>query len=297
MANNKHNPLSAYFRAPKLFTGIPSLGRFYTPDILDMPDSNELPVFAMTAKDEVIMKNPDALLNGEAVVQVIKSCIPNVKQPRKMLSSDIDVLLVAIQGATQGDNVEVSAKCPKCNEDKIGVASVESALSSMAVLQESYNIQYNNLDIEVRPFTYESTIKAGITNFQSTRSLQSLANITDEDQRLKVFNENFVKIAELNFTLIADSIAKISFKDENDIHQEVTDRGMILEFLENAESSVGKMIENKIKDINNIGINHEMKLQCDNDACCEIDPNTNEKQPHIFTTTVNFDPVNFFTAS
>ena len=297
MANNKHNPLSAYFRAPKLFTGLPSLGRFYTSDVVDMPDSLELPIFAMTAKDEVIMKNPDALLNGEAVAQVIMSCVPNVKQPRKMLSSDIDVLLVAIQGATQGDNIDVSANCPKCNEEKTGVASIEAALASMSVIEDSYSISYKDLTIDIRPFTYESTIKAGITNFQSTRSLQSLANISDENERLKVFNENFVKIAELNFALIADSIAKISFVDADGNTQTVTDRSMILEFLENAESSVGKLVEEQIKNINKIGINHEMTLQCDKETCCEVDPATNKKVPYTFTTKVNFDPVNFFTAS
>lgn len=297
MATNQYNPLSAYFRAPKLFTIIPSRGKFYTKDVVDVPDSGELPVFAMTAKDEMIMKNPDALLNGEAVAQVIQSCVPNVKQPRKMLSSDVDVLLVAIQGATHGDNVEVTAKCPRCNEDTTGIASVEASLSSMAVLEDVYNVEYNGLDIEVRPFTYESTIKAGITNFQSTRSLQTLANIDNEDERLKIFNENFVKIANLNFTLIIDSVAKISYKDSADTIQEVTDRNMITEFLENAESKVGKMIEEKIKEINAIGINHEMSLQCSNEKCNEHDPATNETKPFVFTSKVNFDPVNFFTAS
>ena len=77
---NKHNPLSAHFRAPKLFTPLPSEGRFYDNSVVEMPETLELPVFSMTAKDEMIMKNPDALLNGEAVAQVIQSCVPNVKQ-------------------------------------------------------------------------------------------------------------------------------------------------------------------------------------------------------------------------
>ena len=114
---NKHNPLSSHFRAPKLFAPIPSAGKFYESAVVEMPETLELPVFAMTAKDEMIMKNPDALLNGEAVAQVIQSCVPNVKNARAMLSSDIDVLLVAVQGATYGDAVVVTAPCPTCEED------------------------------------------------------------------------------------------------------------------------------------------------------------------------------------
>ena len=66
MANN-HNPLAGHFRVPKLYTELPSGGKFYDSDTIDFTENDELPVFPMTAKDEIMLKNPDALLNGEAV--------------------------------------------------------------------------------------------------------------------------------------------------------------------------------------------------------------------------------------
>lgn len=290
MTNKQHNPLSAYFRAPKLFTAIPSSGKFYDDTVVEMPETLELPVFSMTAKDEMIMKNPDALLNGEAVAQVVQSCVPNVKNARAMLNSDIDVLLVAIQGATYGDEVEVTAECPKCNETQAGIASVDNALDTMGTLDESYVIEHNGLAIEIRPFTYASTIKAGITNFQSTRSLQALADVPDEMERLRLFNDNFKQIAELNFALIADSVASVSFADTDGETVTVSDRDQIVEFLNNAENAVGKKIEEQIQKINSVGINHEMIMQCEK---CLDDDGT----PYKFESRVNFDPVNFFTAS
>ena len=287
---NKHNPLSAHFRAPKLFTPLPSEGRFYDNSVVEMPETLELPVFSMTAKDEMIMKNPDALLNGEAVAQVIQSCVPNVKNARAMMSSDIDVLLVAIQGATYGDEVEVTADCPQCNEQQTGVASVEAAIETMGRLEDVYTVEHDALTIEIRPFTYSSTIQAGITNFQSTRSLQALADVPDEMERLRLFNDNFKKIAELNFSLIIDSVQSITLADEEGEDIVVTDRDHIVEFLNNAENVVGKKIEEKIQDINSIGINHEMKMQCDTFM-------DEENCPKTFESRVNFDPVNFFTAS
>ena len=287
---NKHNPLSSHFRAPKLFAPIPSAGKFYESTTVEMPETLELPVFAMTAKDEMIMKNPDALLNGEAVAQVIQSCVPNVKNARAMLSSDIDVLLVAVQGATYGDEVEVTAPCPNCKEDQQGVASVEQAIGSMGVLEKSYTVEHEGLEIKVRPFTYASTIQAGITNFQSTRSLQALAEVSDEMERLRLFNDNFKQIADLNFSLIVDSISSIGYTDEEGEKQSVTDRKHISEFLDNAEGKVGKKIEEQISQLNSIGINHEMKLQCEK---CTDDAG----EPLVFESRVNFDPVNFFTAS
>lgn len=279
------NPLSGFFRSPKLFTKLPSMCNFYDDSVVDIPDSGEFPVFSMTAKDEMLMKNPDALLNGEAVAQVIASCVPNVKQPRKMISNDIDALLIAIQGATYGDDVEVEASCTKCKETVSGTASIEASLESMSVLEKSYSFETRNgLTIEVRPFSYESTVKAGIANFQSTRSLQSLQNIQDDLEQLRAFNENFVKIAMLNFELIVDSVASVRGKDAQGEDFVVTDRKNIQEFLENCENTVGKQIESMITEVNEIGVNKTIQLQC---GSCE----------NVFEHTINFDPVNFFTAS
>lgn len=278
-----NNPLMGFFRSPKLYTKIPSQGKFYSDDVVDMGDTNELAVYPMTAKDEVMLKNPDALLNGEAVVHVIKSCVPAVKDPRKMISNDIEALLVAIQGASRGDDVEVSGKCPECGETCTAIASVETALETMSVLEETYSFKTaNGLEITLRPFTYESTIKAGIANFQSTRSLQSVAEIKDEIEQLKAFNDSFVRIAEMNFNLVVDSVASIS-GEANGEEFTVYDRAQIKEFLENCETSIGRKVEEKITDINKIGVNKKVQMECDKHGAFEQD--------------VGFDPVNFFTAS
>jgi len=279
-----NNPLSGYFRAPKLYTRLPSGGRFYNSDVVDLNESNEVAVFALTAKDESILKNPDALLNGEAVSQIIKSCVPSVKKPRKMLSSDIDTLLVAIQGATYGDDLEVKGKCPTCGTECSGIASVESALESMSVLEDVYKFETaSGLTIEVKPFSYESTIKAGIANFQSTRSLQGLASITDELEQLKAFNNSFVRMASINFDLTVDAVASISGLNSDGEEFTVTDPAQIREFLENCESTIGKEIEKTIEKISKIGVNKKVQLECDEHGA--------------FEQEVGFDPVNFFTAS
>jgi len=292
----QQNPLSSFYRAPKLYAKLPSLGQYYSADVVEMPENGELPVFAMTSKDELLMKNPDALLNGEAVIQVIKSCIPNVKDASKMLSADVDTLLVAIQGATFGDDLEVTGTCDKCSSEARGIASVEMALETMQVLEDVYNVELMDLNILIKPFSYSSTIQAGITNFQSTRSLQNIGDIEDDEERLKLFNENFLKVAELNFDLILDSINTISGKNE-DGDFVVSDKKHIAEFLNNVDSSVGKAIEEKIQEINSIGIAQEMTLQCPNPECFENEGIDNEEDYYTFTTKVNFDPVNFFTAS
>lgn len=283
--SNTQNPLAGFYRAPKLYTRLPTQGKFYDDTVIEWPTSGELPVFPMTAKDEMIMKNPDALLNGEAVAQVIASCVPAVKKPRDLISNDVDTLLIAIQGATAGDEIEIRETCPNCKEEVNSVASIEAALESMTVLKESYHFDTKDgLSIEIRPYTYESTVKAGIANFQSTRSLQSLQNIEDEMEQIRAFNDSFIQIAALNFDLMVDSVGSIRGTGADGEEFIVTDRKQIREFLENCESSIGKTIEKSIKEVNELGVVKTIQLECE--AC-----------GNVFEKEIGFDPVNFFTAS
>jgi rubredoxin len=279
------NPLVNFYRTPKFYITLPSQYRFYTDDQVEVNESGELPVFSMTAKDEMIMKNPDALLNGEAVAQVITSCVPAVKEPRELISNDVDALLVAIQGATYGDDIDIETDCPNCEAKVTGVASIQSALENMTYLNESYVFQTSSgLTVEVKPFSYQSTIQAGIANFRSTRSLQSIAEIDDEEQQMKLLSENYVEIARLNFDLIVDSVANVRGKMPDGEEFVVSDRAKIREFLENCENSVGRQIQDEIQNMNNVGIQKQVRLECDECG-------------HQFDSEVGFDPVNFFTGS
>lgn len=285
MANN--NPLSAYFRAPKLYTTIPSGGKFYSDDIMVMPESGELAIYPMTTKDELQLKNPDALLNGEAVNNLIRSCVPEIKQPTRMLSADVDALLIAIRGASGGDEVEVAATCPKCENVTDIVVSVEAALLTMEDLESSYTFELaNGLTIEALPFSYESSIKAGIASFRSSRSMQSIAELSDDMERLKAFNESFVQLADLNFAMIIDSVRSVNYIDGEGETQSVTNKDEIKEFLENCDKTIGKDIEEFVNSINKKGVKQEVSVTCSSEEC--------ENQ---FEAPINFDPVNFFTGS
>jgi hypothetical protein len=77
----KKNPLSSFYRQPKIYVKLPSKGEFYPPGSLDVSANGEYPVYAMTAKDELLFKTPDALLSGQSTVELIKSCIPAITNP------------------------------------------------------------------------------------------------------------------------------------------------------------------------------------------------------------------------
>tara|TARA_R110000744_G_scaffold296124_1_gene406065 strand:- start:3250 stop:4119 length:870 start_codon:yes stop_codon:yes gene_type:complete len=284
---NQSNPLSAYFRAPKMYLDIPSSAKFYTDDICATPESGEFAIYPMTTKDELMLKNPDALLNGEAVSNLIKSCVPEIKKPKLLFSADVDAILIAIRGASGGDEVTVNAECPACKELSTVMVSIDSSLATMESLENEYIKELSNgLTLVTLPFTYGSTIKAGLASFQSTRSMQAISELTDDMERLKAFNTSFVKLADLNFEMIIDSVKEIRYTDEDGEIGVVSDVKQIRQFLENTDSVTGKQIEEFVNEINAKGVKQSVYIDCQNEKC-----------DNQFDAPINFDPVNFFTGS
>ena len=70
------NPLKQFFRQPAIYMRLPSQGEYWPEGSIALPENKELPVYPMTAIDEITYRTPDALFNGQAVVNVIKSCVP-----------------------------------------------------------------------------------------------------------------------------------------------------------------------------------------------------------------------------
>ena len=146
----------------------------------------------------------------------------------------------------------------------------------------------NGLIVKGLPFTYFSTIRAGVASFQSTRSMQSISEMTDDMERLSAFNESFVKLADLNFELLVDSIKSIVYKNEEGKDVIITDGQIIREFLENTDNTTGKEIETFVNSINDKGVKNDIGLSGNPDC-----PNHKDG----ITAPINFDPVNFFTGS
>jgi hypothetical protein len=89
------NPLAGFMRQPKIYIKLPSGGEFWPAGSLDRTENGEYPVYSMTAKDELMLKVPDALMNGQAVVSVIEHCVPNIKNAWHTPNLDLDVVAAA----------------------------------------------------------------------------------------------------------------------------------------------------------------------------------------------------------
>ena len=236
------NPLSNWFRQPRIYITLPSNGEFYPPGALDISHNGEYAVFAMTAKDELMMKTPDALLSGQSTVEVVKSCIPAILDPWSMPSIDLDVALIAIRIATYGEKMEVEVNCPKCQEENNYDVDLVDWLGKIKQFRYAQEVDADPLKIYVRPFSYREITKTSLRTFEQQRILAIVNddNISDEE-KVQKFGESFVKLTALTVDILADSIWKIVTPEG-----ETTDRDHIKEFINNVPKGLYDKIASHI---------------------------------------------------
>ena len=184
------NPLKQFFRAIKLYVPLPS-GTTYYDDTIEFNADGEVGIMPMTAKDEMMIKNPDALLNGEAIVSVINSCVPAIKNPKQLLSNDIDSLLIAIRHASYGDDLEVDSQCPKCDAKNKFTINVTQSLSKMVKLDPEYFVgTQDGIKIYVKPFSYNEVVQSLKAQFEQHKLAQNLSNENlPEEERLRILQQ------------------------------------------------------------------------------------------------------------
>lgn len=229
-----NNPLKQFFRRPALYVKLPSEGKYYNATIVDMPENGELPVYPMTAIDEITSKTPDALYNGMAIADILKSCIPNIKDPWQISSMDLDALLVAIRMATNGNDMELDSTCPSCTEENKYGLNLSTILAGLKPGDYNQELEVDNLKIKFRPLSYREANKGNTAQFEVQRVLNNLATIEDEEQRNKASSEGLKKISRVSMEIVASTIEFITMPDGI----KVADKKFILDYLTNCEKKV-----------------------------------------------------------
>ena len=149
------NPLNKYFRQPAIYVSLPS-GNNYPPHVIEPSQTGELGVMPMTAKDEIRFKTPDALMNGQGVVDVIQSCVPDIKDAWQIKSYDLDTILVAIRIATYGETMEINFNVPGANENVSHTVNLPAILDQLRSTKvDGHVVLDDGLKITVRPLTYK----------------------------------------------------------------------------------------------------------------------------------------------
>lgn len=225
-----NNPLRQYFRRPAVYLKLPSGGKFYSPGIVNMPPNGELPVYPMTAIDEITIKTPDALYNGSAIVELIKSCVPDIKDPWSINSMDLDAILIAIRAAAGNQDLEVNSKCPKCENEATYGVNLVNILSTMTAADYSSELNVNDLSIKFKPLSYQEMNEANLGQFELQRIFTTLEQETDLEKRTKRTNEVLKSITELTIKILCSAVEYIRTPGAI-----VTEKEFIVDFLTNCD--------------------------------------------------------------
>jgi len=278
------NPLNKYFRQPAIYVSLPSKTD-YPPEVVTKSSTGEIGIMPMTAKDEIRFKTPDALMNGQGVVDVIESCVPDINDAWQIKSYDLDTLLVAIRIATYGETMSIGFTVPVINEQ------VEHTINLPAILDEIQKVKVQSqitlkdgLKIKVRPLTYRDMTSTSLRTFQEQKMYTAVqdSQLPDEE-KAKRFNEAFKTLTELNASIILKNIEKVTMQDGT----EISDPTHIKEFVENANAVLVKEIEDKLTQLRGQGAVKPLKLKA-------TEEQIKKGAPVTYEVPVTFDTSNFF---
>jgi len=278
------NPLNKYFRQPAIYVSLPS-GTDYPPHVITPAQTGELGVMPMTAKDEIRFKTPDALMNGQGVVEVIQSCVPDIKDAWEIKSYDLDTILVAIRIATYGETMEINFNVPGANENVSHTVNLPSILDQLrSVKVDNAIVLKDGLKITVRPLTYKDMTHTSLQTFQQQKMYSAVqdSQLSDEDKATR-FNEAFKTLTELNASILLKNMEMITMQDGT----EITDTAHIKEFVDNANTTLIKEIETKLTDLRSQGAVKPLKLKA-------TEEQIKKGAPVTYEVPVTFDTANFF---
>tara|TARA_B100000424_G_scaffold270318_1_gene269328 strand:- start:736 stop:1593 length:858 start_codon:yes stop_codon:yes gene_type:complete len=276
------NPLQKYFRQPSVYIKLPS-GLQYGTDVIEPSTTGELAVLPMTAMDEVKFKTPDALMNGQGVVDVIQSCIPQIKDAWRITSYDLDSIFLAIRIATYGETMDITYNLPVMNEKRSHTINLPAMLDAISRTVIEHKFSLNGLTFHIAPLTYKDMNMVSLETFQQSRIYTSLKNSTIADEeKVKTFDESFKKMTELGNDILIKNIRKIDTETES-----VTDPAQIEEFVKNADAKMMSELQKKLQKLRLQGSSPPVKFKASEE---EIKKGV----PASYEVPVTFDTANFF---
>ena len=279
------NPLGQYYRQPQIYIKLPSGGRYYPKEVFTPTETGEIPILPMTAKDEMAFKTPDAMINGQSTVDVIKSCVPNLLDPWKMVNYDTDAVLLAIRIATYGETMQIDYRVPVTNDQEahtLNLPALLELLGKTVIVDETTTKK--GFKVQIQPLDYKTLTKIQIARFEQQKMYGTIDNssMTDEAKQ-SAFAKSFETLNMVNFSLLVDSIKSITTPDG----KTVVDRTQIIEFCNNADANTVTEIQEKLS---------ELRVQA---QIAPLKFKSTEEQikkgaPASFEVPVTFDNSNFF---
>ena len=244
MEQASFNPLAKHFRQPAVYLKLPSAGRFWSPGSIEMSITEELPILPLTSKDEITLRTPDALLNGQGVVDVIQSCCPSIKNAWEMPSVDVDAILIAIRIASYGQDMDIAPVCPHCATEHSLALDLTNVLDKVKCPEYNNKLVFDEYKIKLKPQKYEKVNFVNKIKFEEQQLIMLLNNeeLSDENKS-KVFAEQLSKIIDLNAEVLVNSTEYVEIIEDSNI---VSNPEFIDEFYRNCPRNVVDAVKDEL---------------------------------------------------
>jgi len=278
------NPLAKHFRQPKIYLRLPSGGRYWPEGSIDMPENGELPVYSMTAKDELVLKTPDALINGQSTVNMIQSCIPAIKDGFAIPSLDLDAILVAIRIATYGETLTITTEIPNTKIEKDYQVNLVELLDTMQSRVFEERVHNSGFTFMLKPSNYLQFTQAALKAFEEQRLVKSIddSNLSEEEKLAK-FNVSFQKLTEYNLDMVVQQVVSVQFQNE----EPVTNVKHIRDFFAGTDGSIFESVKDHLEKMKNEFNIKPLTVVTDEEE-------RKEGAPETFEVPISFDQSNFF---
>ncbi len=239
---SQHNPLLDKIKLPGRIFQLPSRGIFYeNSELGDDIRDGEIHVQAMSALDEITLKNPDQLFSGDAVQTIFRNCISGINKPVELLSKDIDAIMLFLRTVTYGPYYEIIAKhnCENAKEHSY-VADIDKMIADMkmidpTVINDLYTAELSNGQVvKLQPTVYKNTIE-----FIKNNSNKKEISIDDQKKNLILILMSVIKSVD-----------------------GITDKALIQEWAEKLTSPQVNTLIKKIENINNWGTDNSWECIC-----------------------------------
>jgi len=252
------NPLQRFFRQPAIYIRLSSRPQDWPAGSIDLPTNGELPVYPMTAIDEITYRTPDALFNGEAIVSVIQSCIPNIRDAWAVPSTDFDSILVAIRIASYGHEMDIGTKCPACETEADFGLDLRTVIDNLQSGDYTQPLTVGDLTFYFRPLNYRQMTASSQVQFEQQKTLQMLeqTNVTEE-AKVDRLNETMQRLLEVTVRALAESITEI--RAQGTI---VNDPDHFEDFLKNCDRAVFNTVRDRVVELRAASELRPLKITC-----------------------------------
>lgn len=240
------NPLLERARLPGQTFLLPSKAIFYTHGEVDdsvISSKGEVMIYPMITLDEINIKTPDKLINGTAITDVFKRCIPQINQPLELLSKDVDFLLICLRKVTYGDQYrfEHEHDCENAKEHSYEIP-LDPLISNAKTIdvkkvKQNYTLTLpNGQVVKLIPPKYFQMLK-----FFQVFGSQTINEVSDE---------------ELSQEIIRTTVSMIDNVDG------ISNQQQILEWAQQIPAGYARLIGKRVNEVSSWGANLETNITC-----------------------------------